>query len=146
MLKLILMKIGSLTEQELTKITELLDQENIRYQTGVDQEVMDQNKESMQFSLRHYNSPSISSSLLMIQLEESAFEKMSGDLKAKLLDFGITDEIPEGLEFPEEIENLNNQVNKQKTKTLELIILRLLAAAAILYCGYIVFKNLDLSQ
>lgn len=136
------MKIGSLTEKEFEKITELLDQENIHYNTDMDQEVMDQNKESMQFKLRHYNSPSISSSLLMIQLEDGAFEKMSKELKTRLLDYGITNEIPEGLEFPEEIESINSKVNEQKEITLQQVAFRVLRAAAIFYFLYQIFRSL----
>lgn len=91
------MIIGGLSEKELQLITDLLNTEKIPFEVGTDENMMKSNQDSMQHNLRHLNSPSISTHVLALKLEPSAFEQMSESLKKSLLDFGITDQIPEDL-------------------------------------------------
>jgi hypothetical protein len=82
-------------------IISLLEKEGIPYRVQEDQSIQNANDYSMQNNLRHLNSPSISNHILAIKIEEKNFENMSADLKQGLLDFGITHEVPEGLEYSE---------------------------------------------
>lgn len=96
------MKIGGLSEKEVDVISELLATENIAHEIQVDQEMLDANNQSMQYNLRHLSAPSISTDVLSIQISEKAFSEISKDLKEKLLDHGVTDEIPSELDFTSE--------------------------------------------
>lgn len=96
------MLFGGLSEKDLGKIISLLEKEGVPYKVEEDQAIQNANEYSMQNNLRHLNSPSISNHILAIKIEEKDFETMSPELKAGLLEFGITNEVPEGLEFSED--------------------------------------------
>jgi hypothetical protein len=93
------MKFGGLSEKEIQKITELLSAEQIVFEVKTDAAMLDNNDESMKNNLRHLNSPSISTHVLSLVVEENAFSKMSKSLKNNLLELGITDEVPSELDF-----------------------------------------------
>ena len=93
------MKFGGLSEKEIIEISALLEAENISYDITSDQDMMNTNAQSMKYDLRHLSSPSISTHVLTIIFDDDAFTKMSTDTKSKLLDLGITDQIPDELEF-----------------------------------------------
>ncbi|MFT6633034.1 MAG: hypothetical protein ACJAS4_003003 [Bacteriovoracaceae bacterium] len=96
------MKFGGLSEKEIEKITKLLGVEGIVFEIKADLDMIESNEESMKHNLRHLSSPSISTHVLSLDVEDDAFSKMSEDLKAKLLVFGITDQVPDELEFTNE--------------------------------------------
>ena len=93
------MKFGGLSEKEIKNITNLLGAEGIVFEIKTDQDMIDSNDESMKHNLRHLSSPSISTHVLSINVEDEAFLTMSEELKEKLLEFGITDQVPDELEF-----------------------------------------------
>lgn len=110
---------GGLSEKELTQISELLDSENINYEASTDESMMNANQESMGYNLRHLHPPNISTSILAIKLQDNAFESISEDLKKKLLEFGITDQVPEEfneLDTKEEPELIHGQINQNNKK------------------------------
>lgn len=110
---------GGLSEKELSQISELLEAEGINFEVSTDDSMMNANQESMGYNLRHLHPPNISTSILAIKLQDNAFEAMSEDLKKKLLDFGITDQIPEefnDLETQEEPESIHGQINQNNKK------------------------------
>jgi hypothetical protein len=96
------MKFGGLSEKEINEISALLRAENISYEIKTDQEMINSNDQSMKHNLRHLNAPSISTHVLALLVPEDSFNKMSQELKEKLLDFGITDQVPLELDFSEE--------------------------------------------
>lgn len=93
------MQCNGLSEQEMQKISKLLDSEDIKFRVSSDSSMLNFNEQSMQNNLRHLNSPSISTHVIQMEIPDEEFSKMSSELKAKLLDFGITDDIPSELEF-----------------------------------------------
>lgn len=93
------MKFGGLSEKEIKNITNLLGAEGIVFEIKTDQDMIDSNDESMKHNLRHLSSPSISTHVLSINVEDEAFLTMSEELKEKLFEFGITDQVPDELEF-----------------------------------------------
>lgn len=95
------MVFGGLSEQEIEKIASLLEAKKIAYQVQEDQNMNSANEYSMQNNLRHLNSPSISTHILAIEISEESFESMDPETKTALLEFGITNEVPEELEFDE---------------------------------------------
>lgn len=107
------MIIGGLSEKEVLEIEKLLSRERIEYKIIKDDSIIDSNKESMQYNLRHLSSPSISTHVLAIELKEDGFEKMSESLKAELLKLGVTDQIPDELEFNDsQVEPIQSELNK----------------------------------
>ena len=75
--------------------------------------MLNHNDESMQNNLRHLNSPSISTHILQIEIAEGEFSKLSENAKSKLLNFGITDQIPSELDFSE-TDQPNVDIQKMK--------------------------------
>lgn len=127
---------GGLSEKELIKISELLEQENIKFSTQVDSAMMQTNDQSMRHNLRHLNPPSISTDILAIEIDTNDFESMSESLTAKLLNFGITNKVPEGLDLdnsnPEPIQQELMKGNKRvigRNFINEIILLILLGVA-----------------
>lgn len=113
------MIIGGLSEKELAQISELLDFENINYEVSTDDSMVNANNESMGYNLRHLHPPNISTSILAIKLQDNAFESMSEDLKKKLLDYGVTDQVPEEfneLDAKEVPESIHSQINHNNKK------------------------------
>lgn len=102
---------GGLSEKELNEISRVLDNEGIEYEVKTDELIIDSNKESMKYDLRHLSAPSISTHILAIEISELSFEKMGASLKSKLLEFGITNEIPKEFEAfdKEEITTVHDQ-------------------------------------
>ncbi len=92
------MVFGGLSEKEVEKISQILEESNIEFNVVMDNQMMDINDESMQYNLRHLNSPSISTDILAIEITTESFENMNEETANKLLDFGITNQVPEELE------------------------------------------------
>jgi hypothetical protein len=113
------MKFGGLSEKEVKAISRILEEAKIEYQVLEDQGMQDFNQQSMQNDLRHLSSPNISTDILAIEVKDEAFNSMSDETKAALLDHGITNEIPDGLEFsekesePEPIQNVIVEGNRR---------------------------------
>lgn len=89
------MKFGGLSEQEVAKISDILNGEGIPFSIESDADMHEFNTTSMQNNLRHFTPPQISTHVLAIIIEDEAFPKISDTARAKLLDFGITDQAPE---------------------------------------------------
>ena len=89
------MKFGGLSEQEVTKISDILNGEGVPFSIETDADMQEFNTTSMQNNLRHMTPPNISTHVLAIIIEDEVFLKMSEAAKAKLLGFGITDKAPE---------------------------------------------------
>jgi len=89
------MKFGGLSEQEVTKISDILNGEGIAFSVESDADMQEFNTTSMQNNLRHFTPPQISTHVLAIIIDDEAFAKISENARAKLLDFGITDQAPE---------------------------------------------------
>lgn len=94
---------GGLSEKDVKRISELLQSNDIEFNVGVDSSMVSANTHSIQNNLRAYSPPHVSTHIGQIEIEENGFDKMTEELKLKLLDFGITDQIPEGLDFDEEL-------------------------------------------
>ncbi len=105
---------GGLSEQELSKISKLLEQEQINFTINPDESMVQANKASMQHNLRHLNSPNISTHILAIEIADTDFNQMSTSLKGALLDFGITNEVPE--EFTESNDPDPTQIHQELLK------------------------------
>lgn len=93
------MKFGGLSEKEVEKISDLLGSENIPFSVDKDEEIEEFNTTSMENNLRHYAPPNISTNILAITIEDEDFHRISDSGKAKLLDFGITDQAPAPEDF-----------------------------------------------
>ena len=89
------MKFGGLSEQEVAKISDILNWEGIPFSIESDADMQEINTTSMQNNLRHFTPPSISTHVLAIIIEDEAFSKISEVSRVKILDFGITDKAPE---------------------------------------------------
>ena len=89
------MKFGGLSEQDVTKLSDILNGEGIPFSIESDADMQEFNTTSMQNNLRHFTPPQISTHVLAILIEDEAFSKISEGARAKLLDFGITDQAPE---------------------------------------------------
>ena len=136
------MIIGGLSEKELEAITKLLENENISYQVKTDESIMRVNEESLQNNLRHLNSPSISTNILALELAPEAFQKMSEDLKSSLLEYGITNEVPEGLFVEDkEIEYVQHEINTGNKRLVGHYALHTLLAGVIAYIIFWFLKN-----
>ena len=66
------MLFGGLSEKEIKLITELLKSSNIDYKISEDQIIKETNDSSIQYDLRHLNSPSISTHILAIEIQDSS--------------------------------------------------------------------------
>jgi hypothetical protein len=93
------MKFGGLSENEVKKITDILNQEGISFSLNKDDEIEEFNKASMRNNLRHYAPPHISTHILAITIEDHDFHKLSDSGRAQLLVLGITDEAPAPEDF-----------------------------------------------
>jgi hypothetical protein len=104
------MRIGGLSQKEMSLISDILEKEGVSYQLVEDDEIMKFNDLSMKNNLRHFNPPSISTHIMAIEIDDSSFFKLSTFAKEKLKEFGITDEIPE---FPEPLEAAGNSPREE---------------------------------
>lgn len=93
------MKFGGLSEKEVEEISRILSGENIHFSIDKDQEIEEFNQASMKNNLRHYTPPNISTHILAVTLDDGDFSKLSEEARLKLLDFGITDQIPSPEDF-----------------------------------------------
>lgn len=96
---------GGLSEKELKTIMQLLDQQGIDYQVKEDEIISQSNTDSMKNNLRHLNPPSISTHILAIEINDTDFNKMDESLSAKLLNLGITNQLPESFSEAQELIN-----------------------------------------
>lgn len=102
---------GGLAEKEVEEISKILNEANIEFKVSTDENIQNFNKKSMNNDLRHFGSTSISTHILSIELDNKAMEKLDEQTKAKLLKFGITDEVPEGFEIDESTIHDDQQSN-----------------------------------
>lgn len=93
------MKFGGLSENEIAKISEILNAEGISFSVEKDKDIEEFNTASMNNNLRHYTPPNISTHILAILIADEDFSKISHLGKERLLDFGITDQIPDAKNF-----------------------------------------------
>lgn len=93
------MKFGGLSESEVSKIADILNDEGIPFSVGSDQEIVESNLASMKNNLRHYSPPNISTHILAINIEDQDFLRLSESGRLKLLYFGITDQVPSPEDF-----------------------------------------------
>jgi hypothetical protein len=105
---------GGLSEKEIKKISELLDTYKVSYEVNEDQIIKESNDKSIKYDLRHLNSPSISTHILSIEINDTSFENMDEELEKSLLTFGITNKAPEGFE-----ESTEQSVSELHGKMLE---------------------------
>ena len=93
---------GSLAQSEVKVITKLLDSETIPYEVMTDDSVLESNRESINYDLRYLFPAKISTNVLAIEVSDEAFNSMSSELKSQLLDYGISNELPDeyiGIDF-----------------------------------------------
>jgi len=93
------MKIGGLSEFEVSKISDILNGEGIPFTIEKDVEIEEFNQSSMENNLRHLAPPNISTHILAIAIEDDNFHTLSETAKLKLFDFGITDQMPAPEDF-----------------------------------------------
>lgn len=94
---------GGLSEKEVSGISDLLNDQNIKFDVQLDDNMMDSNDQSIQNDLRYLKAPSISQNILSIEINDEVFGEMSNDLKNQLLEFGISNEVPSEYEFAHEL-------------------------------------------
>lgn len=107
------MKFGGLSEEEVADISRILTTEGISFSIDKDHEIEEFNQASMQNNLRHYAPPNISTHILAITIEDNDFSKLSDEARLKLLDFGITDQIPSPEDF---IPHTGESIHKELVK------------------------------
>jgi hypothetical protein len=88
------MKFGGLSEVEIKMISDILNVEGIPFSIEKDSDIEEFNHGSMTNNLRHLAPPNISTHILAITIEDDHFHQISESGKSKLLDFGITDQVP----------------------------------------------------
>jgi Mg/Co/Ni transporter MgtE len=93
------MKFGGLSEQEVKTISELLEQEGVSFEVKVDEDIEDYNDLSIRNDLRHLTPPNISTHILAVHVQDDAFDLLSSSAREKLLEFGITDQVPDPEDF-----------------------------------------------
>lgn len=106
------MKLGGLSEQEVSSISQTLEKHNIPFEVKPDNEILDFNDESMQNNLRHFNSPNISTHILSIHIEDQDLESISAEANQDLLQHGVGAEVPEELFEATEDGSVLKEVNK----------------------------------
>lgn len=93
------MKFGGLSENDVEKISDVLNAEGITFSISSDDEITEFNTSSMKNDLRHFAPPNISTHVLQMSIQDEDFMKISEQGKQKLLDFGITDQAPAPEDF-----------------------------------------------
>lgn len=135
---------GGLSEQELLKITTLLDFHQVFYKIKTDSVIDQINHESMQNNLRHLNPPSISTHILAIEISDDSFDNMSEKLRSSLLDFGITNIAPEDFIEPEtqNLKAIHSEILSGNKKIVGFSFLHQFAIVIIIsLIGYFLTKN-----
>ena len=136
------MKFGGLSEKEVQKISAILTQEGIDFTVDKDQEIEEFNKGSMKNNLRHYTPPNISTHILAITIEDEHFSKISESSKIKLMDFGISDQVPSAEDFqPFTGETIHNDLLKGQNRVVAFNLKHQLILGAILLGLFYFFKN-----
>ena len=111
---------GSLAQSEIKAIAKLLDSESIPYEVMRDESVLESNKESINYDLRYLFPAKVSTAVLAIEVNDDAFIRMSKELKSKLLDYGISNELPDeyiGLNF-EQIDHSDLSSGSSSSKSM----------------------------
>ncbi len=111
---------GSLAQSEVKAITKLLDSETISYKVMRDDSVLESNRESINYDLRYLFPAKVSTNVLAIEVSDEEFSRMSNDLKSKLLDYGISNELPDeyiGLNF-EQIDHSDLSSGSSSSKSM----------------------------
>jgi len=135
------MIIGGLSETEVVKISELLESEKIIFNVKIDETMINANQKSIEYNLRHLSAPSITTHILSIEFKDHEYSRMSENLKDKLLEFGITDKIPEDLEFSEEsINAVQSELLKGSKRLIGFSYIHQLAFMLILFAIYLIWK------
>ena len=136
------MKFGGLSESEVSKISSILTEEGIKFSVGKDQEIEQFNSGSMKNNLRHYTPPNISTHILAITIEDDHFSKISEPSKIKLLDFGITDQVPSEEDFqPFSGETIHNDLLKGQNRVVAFNLKHQLILGATLLILFYFLKN-----
>jgi hypothetical protein len=136
---------GGLSEQEIKKITKLLELNNISFDVKEDEIIKETNQKSLQYDLRHLNSPSISTHILAIEISDTAFGQMNESLLKSLQDFGITNQTPEGFNESElqSVEELHGKMLEGNKRLIgfENLYLVIISAVVVLLIFTISFAN-----
>ncbi len=136
------MKFGGLSESDVTKISDILNAENVSFSVGKDEEIEDFNSRSMKNDLRHYTPPNISTHVLAITIEDNHFPMISEAGKKKLLDFGITDQIPSPEDFtPFTGETIHKELSEGPKRLVAFNFKHQLIAGAILLILYFLLRE-----
>jgi hypothetical protein len=143
------MKFGGLSEKEVDSISTLLESKKIEFEVIMDESILNSNNVTLHNDLRHFSSPSVSTYILAIEIKDGAFATMDESLKKSLLDFGITDQVPEEFDIDEltlsdedpivDLKKINVQGNRNIVGFnfgLEIII-----GILILICWYYISKS-----
>ena len=115
-----MIKFRALSQTEVNKISKILDEHHLQYNVSLDENIIDSNEESIRYDLRHLNSPSISTHVLVIEVEDDFWEKASEQIRLRLEAFGIVEIKDDGEnpivfdnEDPEQIRGVLNDGNKR---------------------------------
>lgn len=135
------MKFGGLSEKEVAGISKILEAEGISFSIDKDQEIEEFNSASMKNDLRHYTPPNISTHILAVTIGDEDFQKISTTSKAKLLVFGITDEVPAPEEFiPQTGESIHKELLKGPNRMIGVNFKHQLIAGAVLLAAYLYYE------
>lgn len=135
------MKFGGLSEKEVTGISKILETEGIQFSIDKDQEIEEFNSASMKNDLRHYTPPNISTHILAVTIGDEDFQKISVASKKRLLDFGITDEVPAPEEFiPQTGESIHKELLKGPNRMIGVNFKHQLIVGAVLLAAYLYYE------
>ncbi len=135
------MKFGGLSEKEVSAISKILEHDGIPFSIDKDQEIEDFNSASMKNDLRHYTPPNISTHILAVTISDEDFQKISEGTKAKLLPFGITDQVPSPEEFiPQTGESIHRELLKGPNRMIGVNFKHQLIVGALFMAGYLIYK------
>jgi hypothetical protein len=137
------MKFGGLSEKEVSKITFILNDENIPFTIDKDQEIEEFNTASMKNDLRHYTPPSISTHILAININDEDFQSISTEARARLLEFGISDQVPEPEDFvPQSGASIHKELLDGPRRMVAFNMKHQLIVGAIILLGFWIFGKL----
>lgn len=137
------MIIGGLSEKEVESLTRLLQSESISHEIITDDSMLEANQESMQYNLRHLNSPSISTHVLAIRLADGALDNISENVKKSLLQYGVTHQVPEEfMDMDQAPENIQREINKGNQRIVGYNFLHQILLGLGAFFIYLLFKFL----
>ncbi len=101
---------GALSEKDVEGISRILENENISFEVIKDEQISMSNKDSLSNNLRYLHGPDLSNNLLAIEIETDLCA-LSNKAKRELLEYGITDEVPEEFQKASFDEAMPNHVD-----------------------------------